>query len=231
MMVRDMRSFSARVVSWCCAALLLAASLPAAAQERIGVGLDLWTEGSALSGEQSINNSRIDQSFDYGAAGASGSAWLLFSARERIRAGPGIRLYGNYGSGNNPEFIFGFLSEAFVMGEYSLNAIEKFDAIFGGRAGVAVLVPGADLAQEITRLRDEGVDVWNVPRLGWLAGLNVGTRRQMSEKLWLRLDINAQYQQLYLFATDQIVDDLRFQKRWNTNTIRLGLLLGVELAL
>ena len=216
------RLFSALV------ALLVAA--PAVAFERIGVGFDPYLEGSRLSGEQTINSSRIDESFDYGTGGATGTAYLLF-AKDRLRAGPGVRLYGNYGPGENPEFVLGFLTEAFLMGEYSLHAIEKFDAIFGGRLGAAVLIPNHDFGEEIRRLRAEGVDVWNVPRLGWLAGVSVGTRRQMSEKLWLRLDLNAQYTQLFLFATDTVVDELRFGKSWKTDSIRLGMLLGVELAL
>lgn len=211
--------------------LVLLIGAPSLAQERLGVGLDLWAEGSQLSGEQFINNSRLDESFDYNAAGASASAWLLFSARERVRAGPGVRIYGNYGSGGNPNFIFGFLTEAFMMGEYSLHMIEKFDAIFGGRAGLAVLFPGGEFGDEIRRLQGEGVGVWSLPRLGWMAGLNVGTRRQMSEKLWLRADINGQYEQLFLFATDEVVDELRFRKGWSNHSIRLGLLIGAELAL
>ena len=210
-------------------ALFVAGS--ASAQERLGVGLDLWGDSGQLAGEQFINNSRLDESFDWGSLGASGSAWLLFQARERFRAGPGLRIYGNYGSGNNPNFIFGFLAEALFMGEYSLHAIEKFDAIFGGRVGIPVLFPGGEFQQEITRLQSEGVGVWGLPRIGWLAGLSVGTRRQMSEKLWLRADLNGQYEQLFLFLTDENVDGLRFRKSWNTHSLRVGLTLAAELAL
>ena len=70
-----------------------------------------------------------------------------------------------------------------------------------------------------------------MPRLGWLAGLSVGTRRQMSEKLWLRADLHGQYSQLFLFATHHGVDGFDVGKSWNTNSIRLGLLLGAEFAL
>src|SRR5262245_2340494 len=118
------------------AALLGLSAGPVLAQERIGVGLDLFSESSSMSGDQSINASRLDESFDYGARGGAFSAWLLYAQKpgDHLRAGPGIRIFGNYGSGENPDFIFGFLTEAFMMGEYSVHAIEKFDAIFGGRA-------------------------------------------------------------------------------------------------
>ncbi|MGA9520876.1 MAG: hypothetical protein WBV82_05395 [Myxococcaceae bacterium] len=203
----------------------------ALAQERIGVGFDPFFESSTMSGEQSINISRFDESFDYGAAGGAVSAWLLWSAEKRVRVGPGLRVYGNYGSGDNPQFIFGFLTDAFAMGEYSLNVIEKFDVIFGGRAGLSVLVPGQELSSEIQRLRLQGVDAWNVPRLGWLAGLSLGTRRQMSEKIWLRADFHGEYTQLFLFATHHSVDGFDVGKAWNTHSIRLGLLLGAEFSL
>lgn len=206
-------------------------AVPASAQERIGAALDLWLDASQMSGEQSINASRLDESFDYGAAGGSVSAWALFQAKEHVRAGPGLRVYGNYGSGDNPDFLFGFLSEAFLMGEYSLRAFEKVDAIFGGRAGLAVLFPGQKFGEEIARLQRDGVGVWSLPRLGWLAGFDLGARRKMIGQLSLRADVIGQYEQLFLFADDELVDGLRYQKHWSTHSIRLGLLIGVEVAL
>ena len=127
-------------------------------------------------------------------------AWALFQANEHVRAGPGLRVYGNYGSGENPNFLFGFLSEAFLMGEYSLRAFEKVDAIFGGRAGLAVLFPGQQFGEEIARLQRDGVGVWSLPRLGWLAGFDLGARRKMIGQLSLRADVIGQYEQLFLFA-------------------------------
>jgi len=80
-------------------------------------------------------------------------------------------------------------------------------------------------------LRREGVDVWGVPRAGFVAGLNVGTRRRMGENLWLRADLLWQYRQLFLFATDQTISGLRFRKNWSADGMTLGLNLGVELGL
>lgn len=216
-------------------ALLFAAALLAApaalAQDRIGVAFDLWAEGSALTGEQRINASRIDESFDYNALGGAANLFLLWRIDERIRVGPTVRLFGNYGASGNEGFILGFLSEASFGAEYALPMIEQFDALFGARAGLGVLVPGGAFAEEIQRLQAEGVGVWSVPRAGWLAGLSVGTRRPMGGKLSLRADLHAQYQQLFLFSTDQLVDGLRFRKSWSTGGIRIGFLVGMEIGL
>lgn len=214
--------------------LLTFAAGPAAAQERIGFALEPWLERSHMSGRQSIDNAVFDQSFEYGSAGFSAALSLLFQAgeRERVRAGPALRVYGNYRALQDSEFHFGFLGEALFLGEYAIPSVaERFDAIFGFRVGVPLLFPGGDLRAEIDRLRRDDVSVWAIPRVGWLAGGTVGTRRRMTEKLWLRADLTGQYEQLFLFATSQTIDDLRFRKSWRTHSVRVGLQLGVELGL
>ncbi len=206
---------------------------PIAVLDRLGVGVDGFLGGGGVKGEQWINSTRLDESFAYGHPGLSGTAWLLLrhASVERLRYGPALRVYGNYAAVEGQQFTFGPLFEGLVTGEYSLPAFEKFDGIFGARAGLAVLVPGGDFEAEIARLRREGVDVWGVPRAGFVAGLNVGTRRRMGENLWLRADLLWQYRQLFLFATDQNISGLRFRKSWSADGMTLGLNLGVELAL
>jgi hypothetical protein len=206
---------------------------PTAVLDRIGVGVDGFLGGGGVKGEQWINATRLDESFTYAHPGLSGTAWLLLrhGSVERLRYGPALRVYGNYAAMEGQNFTFGPLFEGLITGEYSLPAIEKFDGILGARAGLAVLIPGGDFEAEIARLRREGVDVWGVPRAGFAAGLNVGTRRRMGEHLWLRADILWQYRQLFLFATDQNISGLRFRKSWSADGMTLGLNLGVELAL
>jgi hypothetical protein len=202
---------------------------------RIGVGVDVFTESSRMNGEQAINASRRDESFDYNSSSFL-SATLSLSvpapiASERARLGGGIRLFGNYTGGGNSNFGFGMLNEAFITGEYGLPVGGYFEATFGARGGLALLFPGREFSEEINRLQDQGVDVWSVPRLGWLAGLSVGARRQMSEHILLRADLAAQYEKLFLFATSQEINGLQFNKDWSTSGIRLGLTLGIEFAL
>jgi hypothetical protein len=208
---------------------------PAAQKLRIGVGLDFFAEDARMSGEQAINASRRDESFDYG-SGSFLSATLSLSvpapiSSDRARIGGGIRLFGNYSRGGDVPFGFGLLNQAFITGEYGLPVARQVEAMFGARGGLSLLFPGREFSAEINRLQDQGVDVWSVPRIGWLVGLSVGARRQMSEHILLRADLAAQYEKLYLFATSQEIDGLQFNKDWSTSGIRLGLTLGIEFAL
>jgi hypothetical protein len=207
----------------------------AAAKMRIGVGLDLFTEKSRLSGAQSINTSRTDESFDY-KSNTFLAATLSMSIpapilSDRARLGGAVRMFGNYSAGGDRSFGFGLLNQAFVTGEYGLPVPNRFEVVFGGRAGLSMLLPGRDFNREIDRLQIQGVDVWSVPRVGWLAGLSAGARRQMNEHIYLRADLSAQLDKTYLFATNQEIDGLEFSKSWSTNALRFGFTLGAEFAL
>jgi len=217
------------------APMRMESTTPASKKLRIGVGVDLFTEDSRMSGEQAINTSRRDESFDY-----SGGNFLSLTlgmsvpapiASERARIGGGVRLFGNHTRGGDAVFGFGMLNQAFITGEYGLPVGKQFEAMFGARGGLQLLLPGREFSAEINRLQDQGVDVWSVPRLGWLAGLSLGARRQMTEHILLRADLAAQYEKLFLFATSQEIDGLQFNKDWSTSGIRLGLTLGIEFAL
>ncbi|SEM63275.1 hypothetical protein SAMN05444354_1208 [Stigmatella aurantiaca] len=202
---------------------------------RIGLGLDFYSENSHLSGEQIINGARRDESFDYSSDSLL-SATLTLSfpapiASQRTRLGAGLRAFGNYGSGGDRVFGFGVLNQVFVLGEYGLPVAKNVEALFGARGGLSLLIPGKDLSQEIQRLRDNDVDAWNVPRLGWLVGLNVGGRWHFSTHFAARGDLSAQLEKLYLFKTSQDVNGVQFDKNWSTFGLRLGLTLGIEFAL
>lgn len=230
-----MRSLPALHVPWktFLAALLLLLALPAQADTRIGLGVDVFTESSRLTGQQSINAARRDESFDYNSnsfLAATLNLSIPAPISEHARMGAGIRVFGNYGAGGGRVFGFGVLNEAFVTGEYGLPIADKMEAVFGARGGIALLLPGKEFNEEINRLQQEGVDVWSVPRVGWLGGISVGTRRKMSEHILLRADLSGQLEKLFLFATSQDVKGLDFSKSWNTFGLRLGLTLGAEFA-
>ncbi|ATB36515.1 hypothetical protein CYFUS_001930 [Cystobacter fuscus] len=203
-----------------------------AGRMRIGVGPDLFLESAKLSGEQGINISRQDESFDYSSASfLSATIWLnttVPSVSERLRVGAGARIFGNYGAGGGRTFGFGLLNEAFAFAEYGLPVADKMEVVFAARGGFSVLVPGQEFAEEIRRLQEQGVGVWSVPRVGWLVGPSVGARRRMTERILLRADILGQVQQQFLFATSEDIDGLRYTKNWSTLALRLGLSLGVE---
>jgi hypothetical protein len=207
----------------------------ARSQLRIGVALDLFTEKAKMSGTQTINTSPRDESFDYGSSNFL-SATLSMSvpapiAKERARIGGAVRLFGNYSADGDHPFGFGLFNQAFITGEYGLPVANKLEAVFGGRVGLSLLIPGHEMSQEIHRLQDQGVDVWSVPRVGWLGGLSAGARRRMSDHILLRADLTGQFEKLYLFATSEDLDGLHFDKHWSTLGVRLGFTLGAEFAL
>ncbi len=234
-----MRSVPVHLDSWKASLtlLLLLCAGPALADTRIGLGLDLFTESSRLSGHQTINTARQDESFDYKSKGfLSGTLSLTIPASispQRARMGAGVRFFGNYGAGGDGqgEFGLGLLNEIFVSGEYGLPVADKTEAMFGARGGLALLLPGGQFSAEIQRLREQGVDAWGTPRVGWLAGISVGARRRMGEHLLVRGDFSGQLQRLFLFSTSQEIQGLDFDKSWNTFGLRLGFTLGVEFAL
>jgi hypothetical protein len=196
--------------------------------ERIGVGLGGGGESSRMEGEQWIHTFRLDESFNYERSGATFNVWALGQLFPRVWVGPAVRVMGGYAS---DRYDFGLLQELGGIGEWAIPAFEKFEVIIGGRANLAVLVPGGDLAQEINRLQDQGAGVWSVPRVGWSAGVGAGLRRQMFERFWLRVDASGQIGSLYLFATEETVDELRFRKFWSADLRRLELSLSLEVGL
>lgn len=198
--------------------------------ERIGISLDVMAEGSRMSGEQCINNFCSDESFDYSTGPIAASLYVLFQPWQRVRFGPLVRIHGNYGGGGNG-ITFGFLTEGLLVGEWSIRAFERFDVVLGGRAGMSLLIPGEEFAAEIRRLQAQGAAVWSLPRVGWVGGLNAGLRRQIAGRLYGKLELSGQVGHQWLFATDQIVEGLRFRKNWGTDIRRLGATVGVEVAL
>ena len=108
---------------------------------------------------------------------------------------------------------------------------ERTELVLGGRVGLSVLVPGREFSEYIDQLQEQGINVWGVPRVGWLVGPGVGVRRRMSERIWLRADLLGQVGKQYLFATSQEISGLQYAKDWSTLALRLGLSLGAEFGL
>ncbi|AKJ00998.1 Hypothetical protein AA314_02624 [Archangium gephyra] len=201
---------------------------------RIGVSPDLYLEGARMSGVQYINTTRLDESFDYSAGFLSLTAWLsapVPTVSERLRLGAGVRIFGNYAASGGQQFGFGIYNEAFVSGEYGLPVADKLEVVFAARAGLSLLIPGLEFSETISRLQMQGVNVWSVPRVGWLLGPSVGARRRMSDNIWLRADLLGQIGQQYLFATSQEISGFNYSKNWSTLGLRLGLSLGAEFSL
>ncbi|MFY0525368.1 hypothetical protein ACN28I_20230 [Archangium gephyra] len=201
---------------------------------RVGVSPDLFLEGAQLTGVQHIDTARLDESFGYSAGFLSVTAWLTTpvpTVSERLRVGAGVRIFGNYAASGGQQYGFGILNEAFVSGEYGLPVADKTEVIFAGRAGFSFLIPGLEFAETIRNLQAQGVNVWSVPRVGWLVGPSLGARRRMSDRIWLRADLLGQVGAQYLFATSQEISGFRYSKNWSTLGLRLGLSFGAEFSL
>lgn len=209
--------------------LVVCAAPSASALERLALSFDLLAEGGQLTGEQWINNTRRSERLEWSDTSPSMTAWGVFGlkASERLKWGPGVRLHGRLGD----NYRFGLYGEAFAGIEYGLPVIEKFEVLFAGRGGLALLFPGDDFADEIARLQREGVGVWGLPRPGLHGSVGVGVRRRMSERIRLRLDLALQYSQVALFSHSEVIEDLRLEKDWGLKTLRFFLSLGAELSL
>lgn len=212
--------------------LALLLSTAALAQERVGVGFNLYGEGGRQEGQLTIaNTSPQPETRDWGGLAFSAEAFVLYSKELKlpptIRVGPGVRVYGELASLER-RYSYGILNDAFVMGEFSTPVFEQFALTIGARAGLSLLIPTGDFAAEIRRLQTQGVGAWSIPRIGWVAGANAGLRRKMTDRFWLRLDLNGQWQTLYLFAIDEVSDGVRYQKYWSVSALRLGLSLYAE---
>jgi len=209
-------------------AVLVGLSPAASALDRVAVTFDVFGEAAALNGEQWINATRTNQGFSYGTGGIGGTAAGLFKLGDRWHLGPAFRLVGPYTAGNQ-NFGFGGLGELFALGQYTLpNVLWDIDAHFTSRAGVAVLMVGGGLLEEIERLQREGASVNAFPRVGWLVGAGLGARKPLSERLFLRLDLGVNYEGLSLFNHDETIDGLRLRKTWGTDQLRLTFSLGLE---
>jgi hypothetical protein len=193
---------------------------------------DFFLEKSRMGGEQIINVTRRDESFDYASNGfISVTTALSYPWGKRFRLGPGIRVLGIYSGAGQDAFEFGFLVEALLMGEVGIPLVEKWEMTLGGRLGLPVLFPRGDFGDEIRRLQVDRVGVWSLPRIGWIAGITAGAKRQMTERLWLRADLNGQLEQIFLFATDELIEGFAFRKNWSAHIVRVGLTVGLEVTL
>ena len=210
---------------------LVLVSTLATAQERVGLGLNLYAEGGRREGEQWINNSPAQENDEWVGPAVSADAYVLYGKELKLptwlRAGAGVRVYGEYAS-LGQRYAFGILNDLYVLGEFSLPAFERFELALGARAGLSLLIPTGDFASEIRRLQQQGIGAWSIPRIGWLAGVNAGMRRKMADRFFLRLDLTGQWQTIYLFAIDEMAGGFRYRKYWSVSALRLGFTLGAE---
>jgi hypothetical protein len=237
-MVRAFADHAGSILVLLGGALVLGA-LPGAAEaqvERMGLGGEVFLERSRVVGRQVIEDFENDESFGYHSQGWGAiSIYGLIPRDDRLRMGGGARYLGRYaaarGGNRNQRFGFGHMAQAYWMGEYAIPAYEKIDLVLGARAGISVLFPDEHLREEIRRLTGTGVWSFPGPRAGWLLGAQVGARRPITDRLFVRVDLLGGWEQLFLFWNTRRVDGLYFQKRWFGRVTRYGAVASIELML
>ena len=215
----------------------------ASAQSYIGVGGGLFSDDGELQGEETRDVARSDdESFQYESDNLlMGSIWYLRHATDSVRWGGGLRYYGSYEILEIPEdpdnddeiqpFELGQLTDFYVQGEFLLPFGGNKALLLGAQAGPSLLVPDGEFQRTIDDLDEQGVDVWNTPRLGFNLAPFVGGTWEIDDRLTARADLGVRYEQLFLLAIDDNVDGVAFEKSWSTSALRyeLGLSFEVEL--
>lgn len=230
-----------RFALFCTAFALLLAPASAVAQQHIGVGAGLFSDDGDLDGEERRDVvQESDESVVFDSHNRlHGSIWYLRHASERVRWGGGLRFYGSYEIVEVPEddddepdpFQLGKLTEFYVQAEWLIPFSDDKALILGGQAGPSVLFPDGEFQDTIDELEDQGVDVWNTPRVGFHVGPSVGARWELDDRLSVRSDLSIRYENLYLFAIDDDVDGVAYEKSWTTSTLRYELGFGMEIEL
>lgn len=222
--------------------LTLAMTAPAAAQSRLILGGTAYSETGELTGEQQISVQENDESFSYENADfLSARILYLRPFKESFRIGGGIDFIGNYrasvldeeGQPQDPieVYEFGPLLEVMAHAEWGIDITEKIGVGLGAQLGLSGLFPRGDLREEILELQDQDVRTFMLPRLGWSVAPQVSARYKLDDRLALRADAGVQWQTIWIFNTEQTVNDVAFRKDWTASTVRTRVGLALEIQL
>ena len=194
----------------------------------IGLSFDLYTEFSDLGGRRIIDVAEFDESFGYSAGPLALRAWAWFPWNKYLRWGVGTTYRPYTGKRDGNDFTFGQLSEAYGQLEFDLPNYRKFDFSVQAHFGLSVLFPTGEFDREIERLRADGVSVFPGPRLGWQTGGAFYTRYPLNKTFGLVGGLGFEVGRIYLFRTQQTVNNFNLDKRWTNEIQRLSLTLGME---
>ena len=215
---------------------------PATASSELILGGTGYYESSSLDGEETVSVQERDESFDYRNANfLSARLFYLRPYTDNLYVGAGIDFIGNLratlldedGEPDDPpeHYEFGPLLEGVAMAEWRIDIADDYTVGVGGQLGIGALFPRGDFADEIRDLQDQDVRTWRVPRPGWSIGAQTAFMWHLDERIALRTDLGVQWQNIFLFRTSQTVDDVEFEKRWTTGTLRGRLGVSVQITL
>lgn len=209
----------------------------------VGVGAGLYLDDGELVGSETRDIvDEDDESYFFEADNTlMGSIWYLRDWSENIRWGGGLRYYGSYEIVEVPEepdpdeepqpYELGQLTDFYVHAEYVIRFADSYGLALGAQVGPSLLFPDGDLQREIEELDEQNVDVYDGPRIGFNFAPVIGALWQFDDRLTLRGDFAVRSDTLYIFAIDEDVDGVAFQKSWDIDTLRYEFGLAMEVQL
>lgn len=110
--------------------------------------------------------------------------------------------------------------------EYAIGLTNELDVLIGAEMGLAIVLPGGELSDELDTLGDQGYNIWGGPRLGVIAGPELTLRYGLSEWLYARVGIGLLYASLFLYDASTEDDNSDAYRAFALRRIRGG--FGLE---
>jgi hypothetical protein len=224
--------------------LVSAAGRQARAQSAIGLDFGLFLDDISLEDDERIGTLHqiVRQDRDNKNI-AEGAIYYLHHVgpaddEERLagfRLGGEFRYLGSYvtelSDGDAQRQEMGTLIEFGFRGDWTAIIVHDFGVVVGLRFDMAMLFPGGDFADEIERLKDEGVPTSSGPRLGLALLPSVGARYALHERFNVRFDVGLGWSYLDLLSIDAGVQGIQYVRDTSISSRRFEVSLGVEIVL
>jgi len=212
------------------------------AQSAIGLDFALFLDDISLEDSERIGPlheiQREDRSNVNITEGAIYYLHHLGSPEDRLagfRIGGEFRYLGEYATEldkkERDKQVLGTLMELGFRGDWTVEIAEHLGLVVGLRFDLAILVPGGDFANEIERLKDEGVPTSDGPRVGLALIPSVGARYAVHDRINLRFDLGLGWSYLDLFGIDAGVQTIQYVRDASLSSRRFEMGLGVEIVL
>jgi hypothetical protein len=227
-------------------AIAMTAMLSASARAQSAIGLDfaLFLDGISLEDRERIGPLHEITREDRNNVGiAAGAIYYLhhlggMDEGEHLagfRIGGEFRYLGEYATerdeGERRKQVVGTLLELGFRGDWTAEIAERFGLVLGLRFDLAILVPGGDFADEIARLKDEGVPISDGPRLGLALVPSLGARYQVHDRVNLRFDLGLGWSYLDLLSVDAGVQGIQYVRETSLSSRRFEVSIGAEIIL
>ncbi len=229
---------------WLGSALLIATSgwsSSASAQSAIGLDFSLYLDDISVEDSERIGSLREITREDHSNVNlAAGAIYYLHHIGEPhrldgFRLGGEFRYLGEYATerdeGERGRQTLGTLFELGFRGDWTTEIADRFGLVVGLRFDLAILSPGGEFADEIERLKDEGVPTSSGPRIGLALLPSVGARYAIHDRINLRFDIGLGWSYLDLFSIDAGVQGIQYVRDASLSSRRFEISLGAEIVL